>query len=121
MWTRDFSESGRGVWGCEPNLFFLFFFFPSKSAGRVHGPSGRVRGHVHCIPSVQKICVCVQTKKILARKPLYISKICVCLCLRVVSDVLPHLYSGASHKQWRAFLCCLHPWACVQLNLIKKI
>ena len=31
MWTRDFSESGRGVWGCVPNLFF-FFFFPSKSA-----------------------------------------------------------------------------------------
>ena len=40
MWTRDFSESGRGVWGCVPIFFFVF---PSKSAGRVHGPSGRVR------------------------------------------------------------------------------
>ena len=29
MWTREKSESGRGVWGCVLNLFF---FFPSKTA-----------------------------------------------------------------------------------------
>ncbi len=23
VWTRDFSESGRGVWGCVPIFFFV--------------------------------------------------------------------------------------------------
>ena len=55
MWTRDFSESGRGVWGCFPN-----FFFPSKTAGRVHGPSGR--GRVQSQPEV------VAQKNFLARE-----------------------------------------------------
>ena len=31
MWTGEKSESGRGVWGCVPNLFF-FFFFPQNPA-----------------------------------------------------------------------------------------
>ena len=30
MWTGEKSESGRGVWGCVPNLFF--FFFPQNPA-----------------------------------------------------------------------------------------
>ena len=29
MWTRDFSESGRGVWGCVP----IFFFFSLELRG----------------------------------------------------------------------------------------
>ena len=29
MWTGEKSESGRGVWGCVPNLFF---FFPQNPA-----------------------------------------------------------------------------------------
>ena len=24
MWTREKSGGGRGVWGCVPNLFFVF-------------------------------------------------------------------------------------------------
>ena len=28
MWTGEKSESGRGVWGCVPNLFF----FPQNPA-----------------------------------------------------------------------------------------
>ena len=47
VWTREKSGGGRGVWGCVP----IFFFFPSKSAGRGRGPGGRVRGQL-CLPSV---------------------------------------------------------------------